>query len=305
MDSSNPAPTQPDSHSASHDKRATPIRSRRGIPTPLGIIKIEHSTQIAAAIFALLYAAGFMIVNSHLQNYEVLKFELVRTRYIAAALLLLVTCAPPLGFFLFMLDSFGVPLKKGFLFNTGKVTIAFVIALVISFITWLLTTNVVVYEGYAITTNGLQIWVALSMVGGILWGVLRTGPRFGGPAYKPLFIVIAISLTLMIAKGFGVKTYPEIEPGFGGGKAWLVDMIPASDSAPLPIRSLLRTQVAIVDRNDQSFLLMKCNVPSPHEAVPRVMFAEIASSRVSMITVRGTISANKFIADCKRRQDGR
>jgi hypothetical protein len=259
----------------------------------LGVFrKLEKHPGVATAVAICVYVLGFIVVNVHYARFRLLTFDLLRGEYISAGILFLFfTTAPILAGMYTAGLVLGPALAPGprlgrvkrmiiwgihgaFVCVFADIGVAYVFQIV-SVATTMQILNVVF--SYGILCNmigfaGLFFPVmatkddksdtetmsasepdALSRVTGIVLGIV------GAPAHFVFLLVMASS--------FGSGVYPGISPAYGGGGAWIAQILtPESDSQALPGK----WRGAVLARDDAYLTVIPCTgaLPNVSEGKP-------------------------------------
>lgn len=294
-----------DSSSTSRPATADAVTSKTSRPggTLLGIrgaglfSLLEKRPAIATASLISGYVLGFIICNTHFARYQVLHFELLQGRYLAAAVLFVVFSAPPLfiGYILgeslprgeskqqeqkssllrkIVLNLLGVVLSLGFVY-----VIFVFVGMVFNLVS---VTHGDSYSGIYLFYWGLAMLVAFMPRFLIWYSFVREG--FKESSAYLLALPIQLFFLLMLSTIFGQSVYPEISAAYGGGGAWLGNLHFKSET---PVRPSL-LNVVILDHDSDFVTVLPCsqdlqNSPTSTlvrlEAVDRIeMLREVAIS---------------------------
>jgi hypothetical protein len=259
--------------------------------------------------FAGLYVIGFIVSNVHFAQYQLLRFELLRSRYLAAGLLFFVLSAVPAGFEIFL----SVALR-----STADSTVGFstpgrilreteVWAMGCGHAVAFSALGLMLYSVLAVQISlPSRSWLALAayfaMTGLISWylgdfffataavpaGHSQVWPstRLAQSIWAPVVWLVALPAA------FGKLVYDTVRPEFGGGAVW-VARVAWRETAPPAVRGLAPGIVAVVDRNDATLTLLACNPPTGRERTPpRVV--TVAASEVVGLELVGVVALPAF-----------
>lgn len=228
---------------------------------------------------ALLYLFGFAVCNTHFASYELVRLELLRGRYIAAAGLFSVVVAPTVFFAtLIALMSIG--------FRDFIVQISVARLLLTLVVLWLYLyfgvpfwgSRVIAelgvpglgHEAAALTEGFLRgtFVFSLAIIGSrvLLW---RLAPAYFLPQLvlpiRALAVVVAIvAFTSPVAIVFGQRIYPYISPAYGGGGVWIGHISVDIQGLPSEIGQAVTKPVIILDRDDHYLNFLVCaGTPRP------------------------------------------
>jgi hypothetical protein len=239
----------------------------------------KHPGAITGAAFGV-YILGFIIVNIHYAQFRLLTFDLVRGQYVAAGLLfLLFTTAPLLtGIFTSLWIVHRArnpgPLARRARNGLAAGVLGLILCLAVDYMLAYL------YDGIAVvpTTHGLNaaLYYGLACSG---FGALAMLPLIADrhqtsassasargslpDGLRPLRRLIAtfaegamhLLVFAVLASFFGGRVYPGITPGYGGGGAWIAEILtPASEGGVLPAR----WRGALVARDDAYLTVIPC-----------------------------------------------
>jgi hypothetical protein len=250
-----------------------------------------------AVAAAVLYVLGFVIVNIMMARYELVRFDLLRGRYIAAALLMIFCTIIP-GFFscsvgfLRSRQSRTPDGKRG-----GKLVdrasgwaIMFVILVTTGiFIDFLLLFGVLVGRSwlprliaFVAATCFSGLWIGYS-VHGLSYLRKREARR-----RELVSLLVSAPMTVLgISIVFGTFLYPDLSRAVGGG-ATKIALISTSDSTlPPDVAKALRRRVAILDRDGDMMNLLVCIDSSASIARP----VSIRSIAIRSVVLEGNMAA--------------
>lgn len=290
-------------HAPSADSVSGLGKQAEGVPNLLRVLA-EHWV----LVIAVAYILGFIVVNAHLAEYHIPEVELIRARYLAAALLLVaVSVIPALA---------GAWITQDVLLSGDhwlrKAAIGLVITLIGYTLWWQPIQMLAVPHGFAWN------WRAMLYFGTVVSLVVATPmivPAAGGrkehktvtqrtrTVSKPLAAVpLAVGWVAAVTL-FGTMVYPYLKPGLGGGGVSLgslyLDPALQSDS----VLKKLSFPVAVVDRDDKLLKLVACSSSGGKDTT--VLRLEIPRDKVLRLRVDGTSTAPDYINSCRRRRTPR
>ena len=241
--------------------------------------RIRNYAPLAATLFGLLYAAGFVIVNAYLGGFGIRELEAVRTRYVGAGVVYLAYVAFALGAARQVWTLAQRPFSRR---NALVFTSALVFGpLLLAFFEWIVLWRAV---GGALGTPGvdpsqfLRVVIPLSLGNFILaitglhfelgreGGRARRGgaPRSWGGRYAALvgsrpgrglttwvFVLGVVGVTLSWAE----MIYPQIPSFLGGGQPARVRLVVSqivADACP----SCVANDVLLIDEDSHRFVIL-------------------------------------------------
>ncbi len=219
-------------------------------------------TELWALCAAILYALGFVVANTHLARYELVRFDLLRGRYVAAALLLAFCFLfPALGGFHIGTEyrkSEPKPRWERQRFAAIKVVLATVIA---TLVVRVLLLDVTV--GGAPWTGLITFFFSSIALAAIVGSGVAKFMRFGnGPLHtrgaSPERIIGVLLILVWLAGIFGRWVYPYISPSYGGGAAVLAEVSIDSSVVPTHLRAIVSRPVVVLDRSERDINLLGC-----------------------------------------------
>ena len=250
--------------------------------------------RVAAAI-GLLYAGGFIVSNAHYARYELVRFDLVRGRYVAAALLMLAVAAFPAGIAgkIFHNRSWrklhGSTEKDRLREWLGPMPMTiWVLTVAITVALGLLLTQAWVGEAWRAS---LWIFVVASCLYGAMLGRFAAENRSRTP-HLPALDVRRYGLTFVmfwyaLAFQFGRGVYPYLSPAIGGGAATIGRVTVTGGAVPEGLHAELEQRVAILDRDGDVLNVLVCDDTTP----PHALAVSLRSSDVVSVTTEGLVGA--------------
>jgi hypothetical protein len=247
--------------SSTESKSTSPTR---GLATVL-----EKYGSFAPAVVILGYVLGFVISNTHLARYQLVEFELLEGRYLAAAVLFTIFTVPPiifgyaLGAGLSEQGDASPSVNKGILL---KVITSHLFGYLLSFLALFVAFEFigVIFTFVSVRAsrnphgNFLFYWLLVMVTAFIpqflIWHshAVRTSQLEVGPA---LALPIQLFFMLVVTAVFGRNVYPEISAAFGGGGAWMTNVEYADGQGNSRIRM---ANIVVLDRDAELLTLLPC-----------------------------------------------
>jgi hypothetical protein len=274
------------------------------------------------------YVVGFIVVNVHYARFRLLTFDLVRGQYVAAGLLfLLFTTAPVLTGLLVPVRavySAREPGPEARRVRKGVVAavLGLILCLIADYLLAYLYDSIAVSPSahgfnmalvYGLVCNAFSIFAVVyvllgrdqgrSSKAGVSPGAspdrLRSLRRLiHGVAEAPMHLLSVV----LLASLFGGQVYPGIEPAYGGGGAWIAEILtPASEVENVPAR----WRGALVARDDAYLTVIPCpGALGPEQPRKSV---EVRLDAVAGWTLLGQVDPEVFLkatspAECTRAQ---
>jgi len=254
--------------------------------------RLRDGAQVVTVTLAALYVIGFIVANAYLARYEIVRFDLVRGRYVSAGLLcvFVAVIAASIGW------PIGVEYRSGDGRGKSKKTrqITALLALTLGPGVVALILRVLL----APITAGHVPWAGLLSFTFVSSGVAAT---LGSAAHKfahsrgslrgrgvtPIRVMLVGLASVALASEFGQLIYPYIFPAFGGGAAVLAVVGVDSAATPLVLREAVGRPVALVDRDDVEVDLVTCADTTSHQ----VEKLSLPASAIRWTSLRGFVSA--------------
>lgn len=308
---------------------------RLGLGLPLG----EISTAGVAVGAAIFYALGFIIINAHLQSYNLLKFESIRVRYFAAATLFLVLTVTPATVTVLagrqssaaMLKKMGLrEAKEGEegatsiqqLYKAGhrlqpvvmffKLILSSVLGLLLGQIAALslwffLLGNIDIGDFLLTPTAWAYFGISTSTVfiaSSVLPTLIKRSPT-GFPVLRKLDYdhvnpwLIYIVALMIGAGAFGRWIYPHVQPAFGGGGVWSAQVTPTAE--PLATVPLVRNRFSqpVLVLEGDKDFLVAVFCDSQPRGTNRLRGLEIPRSAIAAIEVDSLVALPRFAVVCR------
>jgi hypothetical protein len=253
----------------------------------------------------LLYALGFVVANAHFGRYELPRIELLRARYLAAAVLFLFCSAIPLATGAFLSRSLRTrapgdgPIERGLVL---KETEAWAMGRE-SFWGWVLGAlgfHLLLVTRFAVNATSAFGFVALYFVAAAMASWQVCDYLMGGAAsessqawpsvIKPQRLILVSVWGILLTSLFTAFVYPVIIPELGGGAVWKAQLSWRVDSDSTA-RSAASGIVAIVDRDETSVAVLACS----RSGAPDVL--SIATEDVRSIRLGERVPLSSFTDD--------
>jgi hypothetical protein len=212
---------------------------------------------------------GFVISNTHLARYQLVEFDLLEGRYLAASVLFTIFTVPPflLGFVFgasLSEQSVAPPsMNKGILLKAISshlfgYLLSFLVMLVAFEFVGMIFTFVSVRASRSSHGNFLFYWLLVIVTAFIpqflIW--YSTADRtFRLKAGRVFALPIQLFFMLMVTAVFGRNVYPEISAAFGGGGAWMTNVEYATGKGDSRIRM---SNIVVLDRDSELLTLLPC-----------------------------------------------
>lgn len=249
-------------------------------------------TAFAAVV---LYLLGFVVANAHYASFAIQRFELLRARYIAAGLLFFVMTSLPIAYGAFFLPTARRYFKAGSDTRRNHYASTILLWFVAATAAWWLvfvavgvdvarTPALILYPSAAVVVGGSykyfeRIWTS------------RVNPEESLRVNRAFYgLHVAIPM-LLLAAGFGSWVYPHVRPAFGGGAAWIAEIVVAPDASGSSNGPSTLTGMLIDPGVDQASVLPCTDGRLEHAAV------EMPSSRILRVKLRALVPATLRYSD--------
>ncbi len=212
----------------------------------------------------VLYVLGFVVANAYYARFELVRFDLLRGRYVAAALLLAFCSVFPIatGWLVGWHYRDSEPKPK----RERQLTAALVLT-VVTAVSALLVRGLL----FSVSLHGLS-WLGLGV---FTWASATLGATIGSAACKfqrsdvparslrsrgisPGRLMSALFVLVAMANTFGQYVYPFISPAYGGGAGTLATVVADSQSVDTELREALSRRAVILDRDEHFMNLLAC-----------------------------------------------
>lgn len=220
----------------------------------------------------VLYALGFIVANVHLGRFELLRLELVRARYVSAALLFLTCSAIPLGLGAFLSPTARAAglrdpsvlarvAQPSYFDRFPRWAVAVTIVLTSFGIYFSLIVRIAV-EFREAAEQAPMYFASAAVMGWFISEALfmvAAQPRGRGWSVgRGLALSMAVCFfVLSLPAVFSESLYPVIRQEFAGGAAWLAQ-VTWSDSTAAVARDFSLDTVAIVERDNETLSMVAC-----------------------------------------------
>jgi hypothetical protein len=260
----------------------------------------------------VLYLFGFIVANVHFGKYELPRIELLRARYVAAALLFILCSAIPFAVGAFLsralrthaLGAGGLrrDLKLGeteaWAIGAGGVLVWLLIAVVM----YALVLSQLTLRLFAAPGTSALYFVLVTMAtwqtSDLLLGGEASDEAHLWPSIRMAnHVLYAAFLVIIIPAAFSIFLYGSITPELGGGALWKAQLTwrTTADSAA---RAKASGVVAIVDVDERTLSLLACGGSGPPARV------SVSATDVSSIHLGELVSPTSFLEDyathCRR-----
>lgn len=303
------------------------MASSPGNPTPTSptltsrLPILDSYAAYGAVTLALLYVIGFTVVNSELEAFEVLEFQLVKSRYFAAALLFLSVTSYPIALALYWAQSIRHLFSKcEARYHHTKTLFRMIFITVLAIFAWTAFMQTLVVsrapllkllppmEAIALTSYEVRIPALYCMITAVLslllaplWAGMTklTRKEYDIPdrnAMKLLIVALTLGAAVLSAWYFGRTAFPYIRPGFGGGAGWVVETYATQDSLPVPIRTFMSAETVMLDRDEHYARLLRCR-PAATDAEP-FFTLEVPRPVIAGLSVKRLIAISEFAKLC-------
>jgi hypothetical protein len=259
----------------------------------------------------LLYVFGFIVANVHFGKYELPRVELLRARYLAAALLFVLCSAIPFATGAFLSRALRTarsgdgPRRRDLKLGETEAWAmgpAFVTALLLAIGIQALLISEVSLSSFAAPGQNALYFIAVttfawqlgdSILGGDasddaqLWPSIRIQKR----------VINACLWVILVPAIFSVFVYGSIRPELGGGAVWKAQLSWRA-TVDSTVRSDASGIVAIVDRDDRTVSVLACAPKGP--PVPTLIpLEDVASIRLGEL-VSASSFLGSFADNCRR-----
>jgi hypothetical protein len=253
----------------------------------------------------VLYLVGFIVANVHFGKYELPRIELLRARYLAAALLFILCSAIPFAVGTFLSRSLrtrapghggrSLDLKIGeteaWAIGAGMIFMWLLIAIVMYVV---VLSQLTLRLFAAPVTSGLYfvlVTMATWQTSDLLLGGEASGDAYLWPSIRISNRVLYASfLVIIIPAAFSIFLYGSIKPELGGGALWKAQLTWRA-TADSSARANASGVVAIVDVDEHTLSLLACGGSGPPARV-RVSTADVSSTKLGEL-----VSPTSFLED--------
>lgn len=239
-----------------------------------------------------LYVVGYVLVNLH-PGRQLLGSSVLSTRYLSAAISFVVFHAVPISFGMYA-ARLVIALEERPKWNMqpGKMLGAFIVVFVVGYIMWYIGIQYALTEWHWFNTAFIYL-LAFALGTFAAWGfALHRQPKSLGvtgiEAQVGLTSVFAIFLVLL-PLFYGRLLFPDVKAFFGGGSPTLVRLVAGYDSSFATLRSALRRPALLIDRDEQTTVLIVC-LDAPDSLYSRVRSIAFPSAKLGAIEVLGSMS---------------
>ena len=255
---------------------------------------------------ATLYVLGFIVANVHLGKYELLRLELLRARYVSAALLFVACSAIPFGLGVFLSNAaHDAVVPRGRNRTRAEISAFFSRLRPIQ----LAVTILFVYPVYLLLMWQMSVGFAavrlpateyFAFCAVITWFAtdfyVDTVPSAQSPVWGGARLIMHACQSCLFVIGlpavFSGSVYEVIRQEFAGGVAW-VAQVTLSDSSSAIARDFAVDTVAIIDRDEETLSMLVCR-----KRDKQIERAILPVNGIADIRLRGQIAAADF--SCRR-----
>jgi hypothetical protein len=261
-----------------------------------------NAVHVTVAV-ALLYSVGFTISNSHFARFELLRPEILRARYLAAAVLFMGSAALPsaVGVLLssglrrrpatkedtlFANDTPAIRLGDSELWAIGCIPILGLVGIDFALYLGFLTRATV--GGWGSVLPHIMFFAAATMAtwysADFALGGTHSGLAGFWPSTRPTMAALLVLMSgFVLPILFGQLIYGHVRPEYGGGAVWAAVMN-SRDGTPFPAGA--SDTVVIIDRDERSVNVVACYRQAREKAPSRMPIAVAASEIAAVRLVR-------------------
>lgn len=259
----------------------------------------------------LLYLFGFVVANVHFGRYELPNIELLRARYLAAALLFILCSAIPFAVGAFLSralrtrpddETMRTDLKLGETEAWAMGPRAFFYSLVLAVALHAMLVSRITIRPFAALGTGALYFIVASMLAwqlcdSLLGGRVSDEAQIWPPRRAPRRVIVLCAWVLVVPFAFSAFLYGSIQPALGGGALWKARLTWRS-TADSSARAIASGIVAIVDRDEHTLNLIACAQTGPPVSI------SVPAAEVSSIQLGALVSPSSFLEnyrqDCRR-----
>lgn len=257
------------------------------------------------------HVLGFLVVNAHVGRFRPLEYELLEARYLAAALLFIAITGPPVVI-LMVFARIRQPLRGARAAWPpwrlwGWRALAAAVAGIVVFLLWdFVMGTVEIRPHLAWTRDGVVYFLGIFLIC-FLRELFAMAREREPPAPEHLRhldldgfttnMMFALTATLLVPL-FATTVFPNLEPAWGGGGAWVARVVPEAGALPADVAARLSPDVVILEADDDYLTLLLCPATPGGALEPAV----VARSRFTLVSVSGVIAASQLQARCAGRQ---
>jgi hypothetical protein len=258
-----------------------------------------------------LYSVGFVVANAHFGRYALINVEILRARYISAALLFVACSSIPTAVGMFLSTSLRRSAADGKLYTDRPIgdseawamgPKAFFGLILIGLGLYLVIISLISTKDFGIVVSWIVYFIAAALVASQLSDLLLGGTGAVEatlwPTFRLPFRVLYLTCWVIVLPAiFSTLVYGSIKPELGGGAIWKARLSwsQEADSASMAVAS---GTVAIVDKRAGSLEVLACS----DTLEPRKL--SLSSASISFIQLGSVVLPSNFIhnhaTECQR-----
>jgi hypothetical protein len=231
-------------------------------PAAVRLIGWFDSSTRLLLLGGMLYILGFIVSNAFYGRFQVISFEILQGRYVAAALLFLIfTSIPYLGGVVLaaeISDRFREPSEKRTRREKTIPVLVSVFTLILAAFVTIMVGNLISVRGDATTLLGfISYFLVTAFIGFLVtFAPIRTGASYLALLVLPL---AHLMLPIVLSSYFGLRVYPTISPIYGGGGVWLATVHLRDDTGlPVSVRTRLDGEVPLIQKDREEVVVLLC-----------------------------------------------